>query len=125
MIQAAELRQRVKYSWVVRWRPDYRPDTPFPPLHHEFWSLNSMMSGIYVPIAYNKQQPFWHHVSYSPVFIIIIFTTTTTTATRTTTTTTTVTINIFTHIQQSWPIADFFDIIPGHLAQAHLHGAAR
>jgi len=25
------------YSWIIRWRADYRPDTPLPPLHHAFW----------------------------------------------------------------------------------------
>ena len=25
------------YSWIIRWRADYRPDRPLPPLSHAFW----------------------------------------------------------------------------------------
>jgi hypothetical protein len=25
------------YLWIVRWRADYRPESPFPPLSHSFW----------------------------------------------------------------------------------------
>ena len=25
------------YLWIIRWRADYRPERPFPPLSHSFW----------------------------------------------------------------------------------------
>ena len=25
------------YLWIVRWRADYRPELPFPPLSNSFW----------------------------------------------------------------------------------------
>ena len=69
LIAAAEIRQRANYSWVIRWRPDFRPDVPFPALSDDFWSLKAMARGIYVPIVRNQQPPFWHHVSRAWIFL--------------------------------------------------------
>ncbi len=63
LIAAAETRLRVNYSWVIRWRPDFRPDAPFPALSDDFWSLRAIARGLYVPIVRNQQPTFWHHVS--------------------------------------------------------------
>lgn len=65
LIAAAELRQRANYSWVIRWRPDFRPAVPFPALSDDFWSLKEMARKIYVPIVRSQQPPSWHHVSCS------------------------------------------------------------
>lgn len=37
MIRAAEDAQGWSYSWIIRWRVDYRPDKPLPHISHVFW----------------------------------------------------------------------------------------
>jgi len=114
MIKAAEDAQGWSYSWIIRWRADYRPDLPLPPLSHEFWDGKGLKGGgwwswdwgddgddgvggfggargggvasVYVPFVPGFHRVFTHH---------------------------------------TWPVADFISIIPRRLMTAAMEDVTR